>query len=95
MNKDAMFSEINAKYDELKLALEGEDLDKIKTLTLELHALVHPREISGRSEETIADFVLDYMMDGNKISVKTLNLNQDFKLIEEDLDQIVNDFLKT
>ena len=37
----------------------------------------------------------DYMMDGNKISVKTLNLNQDFKLIEEDLDQIVNDFLKT
>ena len=66
MNKEAMFSEINAKYDELKFALDGEDLDKIKTLTLELHALVHPREISGRSEETIADFVLDYMMDGNK-----------------------------
>ena len=35
-----------------------------------------------------------YMMDGNKISAKTLNLNQDFKLIEKELDDIVIDFLK-
>ena len=66
MDKEAMFSAINAKYDELKAALEGDDLIKIRELTLELHAMVHPAEISGREEKTIADFVLDYMMQGNQ-----------------------------
>lgn len=66
MDKEAMFSSINAKYDELKSALEGDDLMKIRELTLELHAMVHPAEISGREEKTIADFVLDYMMQGNQ-----------------------------
>ena len=66
MDKEAMFSSINAKYDELKAALEGDDLMKIRKLTLELHAMVHPAEISGREEKTIADFVLDYMMQGNQ-----------------------------
>lgn len=28
--------------------------------------MVHPAEISGRSEKTIADYVLDYMLCGNK-----------------------------
>ena len=66
MDKEAMFSAINAKYDELKSALEGDDLGKIRDLTLELHAMVHPAEISGREEKTIADYVLDYMMQGHK-----------------------------
>jgi hypothetical protein len=66
MDKEAMFSSINAKYDELKSALEGDDLGKILELTLELHAMVHPAEISGREEKTVADYVLDYMMQGHK-----------------------------
>ena len=66
MDKEAMFSAINAKYDELKSALEGDDLGKIRDLTLELHAMVHPAEISGREEKTVADYVLDYMMQGHK-----------------------------
>ena len=66
MDKEAMFSAINAKYDELKSALEGDDLGKIRELTLELHAMVHPAEISGREEKTVADYVLDYMMQGHK-----------------------------
>ena len=66
MDKEAMFSAINSKYDELKAALEGDDLAKIRELTLDLHALVHPAEISGKSEKTIADFVLDYVMKGNQ-----------------------------
>lgn len=45
---------------------EGTDLDRIRELTLEVHAMVHPAEISGRKEKTIADYVLDYMMDGNR-----------------------------
>lgn len=66
MDKEAMFSAINAKYDELKSALEGDDLGKIRDLTLELHSMVHPAEISGREEKTVADYVLDYMMQGHK-----------------------------
>ena len=64
MDKEAMISAIDLKFEELKKALEGDDLMKIRELTLELHAMVHPAEISGRDEKTIADFVLDYMMKG-------------------------------
>jgi len=66
MKKEEMVSKINAKYDELRASLEGDDLGKIKELTLELHAMVHPAEVSGRSEKTIADLVLDYMLKGNQ-----------------------------
>ena len=58
-------AEIDAKYEELKNALNGADLQKIKECTLEMHALVHPAIISGRGEKTLADYVLDYM-DGNQ-----------------------------
>ena len=36
-----------------------------------------------------------YMMSGNKISVKTLDLNQDFEKIKKQLDSIVEDYLLT
>ena len=66
MNKEEMYKEINDKFEELKTALEGDDLARIKELTLELHAMVHPAEVSGRTEKTIADIVLDYVLEGNQ-----------------------------
>ena len=57
MDKETMISAINSKFEELKTALEGDDLARIRELTLELHAMVHPAEISGRDEKTIADYV--------------------------------------
>ena len=54
MDKEALVSVINAKYEELKKALEGDDLTKIRELTLDLHAMVHPAEISGREDKTIS-----------------------------------------
>ena len=36
----------------------------------------------------------DYLMSGNKISVKTLDLNQDFDTIKDQLDNIVESYLK-
>lgn len=36
----------------------------------------------------------DYSMSGNRISVKTLDLNQDFEMIKNQLDSIVDDYLK-
>lgn len=66
MTKEELFEPITKKYNELKLALQGTDIDKIRELTLEVHAMVHPDEISGRTEKTIADYVLDYMLRGNQ-----------------------------
>lgn len=66
MTNEELFAPIREKYEELKQVLEGDNLDKIRELTLEVHALVHPAEISGRTEKTIADYVLDYMLKGNQ-----------------------------
>lgn len=66
MTKEELFEPITKKYNELKLALQGTDIDKIRELTLEVHAMVHPAEISGRTEKSIADYVLDYMLRGNQ-----------------------------
>lgn len=66
MKKEELFTPIREKYDELKKALKGADIGKIRELALEVHAMVHPAEISGRVEKTIADYVLDYMLMGNQ-----------------------------
>ena len=66
MTKEELFAPIREKYMELKIAIEGTDIDRIRELTLEVHAMVHPAEISGRTEKTIADYVLDYMLKGNQ-----------------------------
>ena len=66
MTKEELFAPIREKYNELKNALEGTDIDRIRELTLEVHAMVNPAEISGRAEKTIADYVLDYMLKGNQ-----------------------------
>lgn len=66
MTKEELYAQIQEKYNELKTALQGADIDKIRELTLEVHAMVHPAEVSGRTEKTIADYVLDYMLQGNQ-----------------------------
>ncbi len=66
MDIKAMTSAIDEKYEQVKTAIDGDDLLKIRELSLELHAMVHPAEVSGTAEKTIADFVLDYMMQGNQ-----------------------------
>ena len=66
MTKEELFAPIREKYNELKNAIEGTDIDRIRELTLEVHSMVHPAEISGRTERTIADYVLDYMLNGNQ-----------------------------
>ena len=69
MTKEELLTPIRQKYEDLQQALNGTDLKKIRELTLEVHAMVHPAEISGRSEKTIADYVLDYMLAGNQNAI--------------------------
>lgn len=66
MTKEDLFAPIREKYSDLKIALQGNDLNKIRELSLEVHAMVHPAEISGSNEKTIADYVLDYMLKDNQ-----------------------------
>lgn len=66
MTKEELYAPISEKYNELKQALKGTDIEKIKELSLEVHAMVHPAEISGRTGKTIADYVMDYMLSGNQ-----------------------------
>lgn len=62
MTKETLIRSFEEKHKELKLALQGNDIEHIRKLTLDVHALVHPAEVSGRAEKTIAD----YMMDGHQ-----------------------------
>ena len=66
MNKEEIYKAINSKFEKLKTALEGDDLIRIKELALELHAMVHPAEVSRRTEKTVADIVLDYVLAGHQ-----------------------------
>lgn len=66
MTREELYTPIREKYADLKQALNQTNIDKIRELALEVHAMVHPAEISGRSKKTIADYVLDYMLSGNQ-----------------------------
>ena len=46
MTKEELFAPIREKYNELKNAIEGTDIDKIRELTLEVHAMFHTAEMS-------------------------------------------------
>lgn len=69
MKKEELYASFREKYGELKTALAGTDIKRIRELTLEVHAMAHPAEISGRTEKTIADYVLEYMLAGNQNEV--------------------------
>ena len=61
MTKQEICQPIYDKYNELSIAMQGEDLDLIKRLALELHTLIHPAEVSELAIPTIADMVFEYM----------------------------------
>lgn len=64
VNED-LYAPIREKYQSLQNVLEGEDLQSIIGLALEVHAMVHPGIASGLVTKTISDYVLDYMLQSN------------------------------
>lgn len=74
MAKEDLYAPFHAEYDKLKKELKGNDIAAIRELTLKVHAMVHPAEVSGRKEKTIADLVVDYVADGHQ-NVPTLRMN--------------------
>lgn len=74
MTKEELYAPFHVEYDALKDELIGNDIAAIRELTLKVHAMVHPAEVSGRKEKTIADLVLDYVLDGHQ-NVLTSRMN--------------------
>ncbi len=66
MKKIELVSLFEKKHKELEMALQGDDIEYIRKLILDVHAMVHPAEVSRKTDKTIADYVLDYMMDGHQ-----------------------------
>ena len=66
MTKETLISSFEEQSKELERALQGDDIEYIRKMALDVHAMVHPAEVSGKTEKTIADYVLDYMMEGHQ-----------------------------
>lgn len=66
MTKETLISSFEEQYKELERVLQGDDIEYIRKMALDVHAMVHPAEASGKTEKTIADYVLDYMMEGHQ-----------------------------
>lgn len=78
MTKEDLYAPFHVKYDALKDELTGNDIAAIRELTLEVHSMVHPAEISGRKEKTVADLVLNYVLDGHQnVPTSRMNCNID------------------
>ncbi len=67
MTSQELYTAIHKEYERLKSVLQTNDLNAIIEQTLKVHAMVHPKIVSGAKQNTIADYVLDYMLkDDNK-----------------------------
>lgn len=80
MTKEDFYAPIREKYHNLKDILESRDLQHIIELTLEVHAMVHPRLASGLNEKTISDYVLDYMIQNNNKEMLVPRMNCEISL---------------
>ncbi len=66
MTKQALYDAYHTLDLAFHEALNARDPKRVKALALELHALVHPACVSGRSERTMADWVVEYMLAGHQ-----------------------------
>ncbi len=66
MTKQEICQPIYDQYGKLASAMQGRDLEQIKTLASELHAMVHPAEVSELSTPTIADYVFEAIRSGKQ-----------------------------
>lgn len=63
MTPQDLYTPIHKEYEQLKSVLQTQDINGIIEQTLKVHAMVHPKAVSGGTQNTIADYVLDYMLE--------------------------------
>ncbi len=66
MTKQKFYDNYNTVNSAFHEALDKRDPEKVKSLALQLHALVHPACVSGGSEKTMADYVAEYILAGHQ-----------------------------
>ena len=66
MTKQEICQPIYDQYNILQSAMQNDDVEQIKQQALKLHAMVHPAEVSGLTEPTIADLVFDAIRSGKQ-----------------------------
>ncbi len=66
MTKQQLYDNFGAINLAFHRALDDRNSEKVKSLALRLHALVHPACVSGGSEKTMADYVAEYMLAGHQ-----------------------------
>ena len=65
MTKQTLYNDYHTIDLAFREALNDKDAQKVKSLALQLHALVHPACVSG-GEKTMADYVAGYMLAGHQ-----------------------------
>ena len=63
MTPQDLYTPIHKEYEQLKSVLQTQDINGIIEQTLKVHAMVHPKAVSGTKQNTIADYVLNYMLE--------------------------------
>lgn len=58
MTKDAMIADFYKRYEELKTALKSANIDRIRELSLDVNATIHPAEVSGRDVYALREYML-------------------------------------
>ena len=66
MTAQAFYDSYNTVNRAFHEALDKRDPETVKSLALQLHALVHPARVCGGSERTMADCVAEYMLAGHQ-----------------------------
>ena len=66
MTKDELIEDFYKYYEELKTVLKSVDIDRIRELSLEVHAMVHLAEVSGKTDKTIAGYALESIRSGEQ-----------------------------
>ena len=63
MTSQDLYAAVHEEYEKLKSVLPTNNLGAIIEQTLKVHAMVHPKAVSGIKQDTIADHVLNYMLE--------------------------------
>ncbi len=63
MTSQDLYAAVHEEYEKLKSVLPTNNLGAIIEQTLKVHAMVHPKAVSGIKQDTIADYVLNYMLE--------------------------------
>ncbi len=83
MTKDELIADFYKRYEELKTALKSANIDRIRELSLDVHAMVHPAEVSGIDVYALREYMLAVGRNTREI-LRNLTLEQVRSMVPEE-----------